>query len=261
MMSDRADIISQNFSEASQSYQAHAVAQSAIFDSLLMLIKAQEKGDIKTLLDLGCGSGENTVRLSRQFPKAKILGLDPAVGMIHAAKSLGEDNIQWKRGDLSQLDQGYAYDVVVSNTALHWSKTISEDFSKLKSLIGTRGRAYISVIGPESYQELKEALQAVFSQNISLPSDSFKPLSEYELLLERFFKRYTIGRESIEVSFPDFMSLLTHIRRTGTRGSGPTPPLEWTRKRIKDINNYFVEHYGRVVVSYHCYYLSIQGNE
>lgn len=78
-----------------------------------------------TVLDLGCGPADVTVRLARRFPRAVFHGVDGAEAMLAhgrtrvAREGLG-DRIRLVRavlpGDAPPLD---AYDGVVSNSLLH----------------------------------------------------------------------------------------------------------------------------------------------
>ena len=59
------------------------------------------------ILDIGCGTGEGTLFLSREFPQARVRGVDLSEEMIHAAVAkVGldpEGRIAFKVGDASSL--------------------------------------------------------------------------------------------------------------------------------------------------------------
>ena len=82
-------------------------------------------GLVGTILDLGCGPADVTVRLARRFPRAVFHGVDGAEAMLAHGRARVEreglgDRIQLTRAillrDAPPLDR---YDAVVSNSLLH----------------------------------------------------------------------------------------------------------------------------------------------
>jgi len=80
----------------------------------------------KTVLDLGCGYGENCAEFKR-FGAFKVTGIDISEKMLEVAKA-ETDDIEFIRADLNDLS-GIAekFDVVFSSMALHYVA----DFNKL----------------------------------------------------------------------------------------------------------------------------------
>jgi SAM-dependent methyltransferase len=69
------------------------------------------------ILDIGCGTGEGTLFLSREFPQARVRGVDLSEEMIHAAVAkVGldpEGRVAFKVGDASSLPYADdSYDLV-----------------------------------------------------------------------------------------------------------------------------------------------------
>lgn len=74
------------------------------------------------ILDLGCGDGVLTERLSQLVPEGSVLGIDASVGMIETAKQLVGPNLEFLPMDINTMDFSNEFDVVFSNAALHWVK-------------------------------------------------------------------------------------------------------------------------------------------
>ena len=78
----------------------------------------------QTVLDLGCGTGQLAIPLSRHV--ARVLAVDPEPAMLdegaHLAAERGAANIAWIRGDSYHLDElGLpALDLVTMGAAFHW---------------------------------------------------------------------------------------------------------------------------------------------
>jgi trans-aconitate 2-methyltransferase len=79
------------------------------------------RGDEK-ILDLGCGDGTLTARLAERVPRGSVLGLDASAGMIAAARPLAQGNLAFTLQDISNLDFEGEFDVIFSNSTLHWLK-------------------------------------------------------------------------------------------------------------------------------------------
>src|SRR5262249_46659235 len=56
---------------------------------LAILERLKLRGD-ETIVDLGCGSGENTVELARRVPRGRAVGIDSSSAMIEAANKVLE---------------------------------------------------------------------------------------------------------------------------------------------------------------------------
>jgi trans-aconitate 2-methyltransferase len=72
----------------------------------------------RTVVDLGCGTGNLTVLLARRWPRAQVLGVDASEEMI-AAAPVGE-GVEFTVGDIVDWHPAEPVDVLVSNAALQW---------------------------------------------------------------------------------------------------------------------------------------------
>ena len=80
---------------------------------------------LKTFLDLGCGSGDVTVRFAHQFPESKFDAIDGAEEMLKQAASLIKQQSLNERITLHHqqlvgcIFDNASYDVIISNSLLH----------------------------------------------------------------------------------------------------------------------------------------------
>ncbi len=75
----------------------------------------------RRIIDLGCGPGNSTAVLARQWPGAELMGLDSSADMIDAARAAHPQG-RWVVGDIATWaagDEG-PFDVVFSNAAMQW---------------------------------------------------------------------------------------------------------------------------------------------
>jgi trans-aconitate methyltransferase len=74
------------------------------------------------ILDLGCGDGALTAQLASRVPEGYVVGIDSAPSMIAAAARQARANLRFELLDITQLGYNDEFDVVFSNSALHWVK-------------------------------------------------------------------------------------------------------------------------------------------
>ena len=74
----------------------------------------------RTVVDLGCGSGELTATLADRWPWATVLGLDSSPAMIERARAHAADRLSFEVMDVAGWAMDPAAEVVVSNAALQW---------------------------------------------------------------------------------------------------------------------------------------------
>jgi len=99
-------------------------------------LKFIEENDIKTILDVGCGSGYITNVIAFHFPNIKIVALDFSDTIEHGkkiSKELGLKNIIWKQ--ISFFDfKSKTFDLVLSNGSIHHMPEFEVAVKKLKDL-------------------------------------------------------------------------------------------------------------------------------
>ncbi len=97
------------------------------------------------IIDLGCGPGNITERLSLKWPAAKIIGIDDSIEMLRLARKKQENvlplnkftsNISYEKFNISSISKGNTRfvncaDLVVSNSLLHHIHDINLFFDAL----------------------------------------------------------------------------------------------------------------------------------
>lgn len=73
----------------------------------------------RTVVDLGCGTGNVTGILRQRWPKASVTGVDGSPQMLAEARKT-EADIAWEQIDVAAWKPPAKFDLVFSNAALHW---------------------------------------------------------------------------------------------------------------------------------------------
>jgi trans-aconitate 2-methyltransferase len=98
-------------------YERFAAERERPFWDLAGLL---EPADAPALADLGCGSGRLTAELARRLGARTALGIDTSPAMLERAAAHAADGVRFEAGDIGTWEAPGAYDVVFSNSTLHW---------------------------------------------------------------------------------------------------------------------------------------------
>ena len=87
-----------------------------------MLIDNIQLQQYYKILDIGCGVGNLTIELASRCHQGFVLGIDASSSMIGQAKTQAVDtsNIEFRMLDAEHIQFQQEFDVVFSNSALHW---------------------------------------------------------------------------------------------------------------------------------------------
>jgi malonyl-CoA O-methyltransferase len=147
-----------SFDRASGTYDAAAVLQSEVRDSLLRRL---ELTDLKprVVIDLGAGTGHAARALKRRYPAAEVIAIDWSLGMLHAAGR----HQAWFRpvrrvcadAERLPLAEG-SVDLLLSNFMLPWTDPDSV-FAECRRILAPRGFLSFTTLGPDTLKELRTA--------------------------------------------------------------------------------------------------------
>ncbi len=99
------------------------------------------------VLDLGCGTGHLTLRLTERFPDADVVGIDASAGMLREAAQRVGDSAHLVRADALTLPFSSACaDVVVCTESFHWYQDQRRALAELAAVLRPGGRLLIASI-------------------------------------------------------------------------------------------------------------------
>jgi trans-aconitate 2-methyltransferase len=108
------------------------------------------------IVDLGCGTGENTAELARRFAGCTMVGMDSSPAMIDRALKLREglepalrERLSFVLGDIREFnpkhDPSREYSMIFSNAALQWLSEHREIFTRCFEALAPGGRLVVQV--------------------------------------------------------------------------------------------------------------------
>jgi trans-aconitate 2-methyltransferase len=121
-------------------YHQFQSERSEPFEDLLKLVTVRPGMKV---VDLGCGTGDLTVRLAELLPESDVLGLDTSPEMLEQAKGLSRDGLRFELGDQASLSDNW--DLIFSNAALQWSPDHWKLIPHLFQRLNTGGQLVVQV--------------------------------------------------------------------------------------------------------------------
>lgn len=101
----------------------------------------------EVVLDLGCGTGQLTQRLTEQFPDAEVVGIDYSVGMLGEASDRVGIPANLVRADAQYLPfRSASADVVVCTESFHWYDDQRRALAEIATVLRPGGQLVIASI-------------------------------------------------------------------------------------------------------------------
>lgn len=192
-----------------------------------------------SVLDAGCGVGEDIPALRERFPEAPVFGADLSHGMLTRAlrhdagdtswrrflpatlsKALGARGPRFAQADFSALPfAAGAFEFIWSNLALHWHSRPDLVFPEWQRVLKVNGLLMFSTLGPDSLKELRgayaevEAAHGAASRKHVIDFVDMHDLGD--MLVESGFEIPVMDQEVLTITYKSPESLLADVRRWG----------------------------------------------
>ena len=162
----------------------------------------------KTVLDLGCGPGNLTVRLAEKVaPQGRVVGVDPDAERIKVAQEKygGETNVTFFVGSDAEFPgrRAETYDIIYSNIVFHWIKDKQGAFKAIYDSLKLGGTLVVAV--PVRMSDLLQAIFQATNKEKAAPIVSklhYEPSSVYKTLcVEAGFKEVSHEETSFSTHF------------------------------------------------------------
>ncbi len=152
-------------------------------ESLIKLLNPKEN---QRILDLGCGSGQLTSKISKSAKET--IGIDKSVEMIMDAKSKFP-NIKFQVADASNFRFNEKFDSIFSNATLHWVKDFKGAIKCMYDNLNSNGKIVLEFGGKGNVQtivnELRNSLKIRgYDSQSNLDLWYFPSIGEYSTELE-----------------------------------------------------------------------------
>lgn len=188
------------------------------------------KLDPARVLDVGCGEGADLPLLQQRFAQAQVFGLDGAQPMLARARQDADERLprlqRWiaklgkearhglLAGDFASLPlASSSIDALWSNLALHWHPQPDMVLCEWQRVLRVNGLLMFSCFGPDTFQQLRNALQQVGLRQSVLP---FVDMHDFgDMLVRAGFATPVMDMERVTVTYRTVQKLLADVRSFG----------------------------------------------
>ena len=114
----------------------------------------------RSIIDLGCGSGNVTRLLGERWPDARIIGVDSSPSMLQQARAAtnGDPRFTFIAADLARWQPEASVDLVYSNAALHWLPDHADLFVRVAAMVAPGGALAVQM--PDNFRAPSHTLIA-----------------------------------------------------------------------------------------------------
>lgn len=219
--------VRRSFDAASTDYDAAAVLQKEVRTRLLSRLEFV-KLEPAVVLDLGAGTGHASRALKDRYPKAHVIAVDVAHGMLVEAKRRRGWLRRFDRlcGDAGQLPlKDCSVDLVFSNLMLQWCDPPDRVLAEVQRVLKPGGLFTFASLGPDTLRELRIAWSEVDDRPHVHRFIDMHDLGD--ALVRARLAEPVLDVEHFTLTYQDVRSLMKELKAIGARNAaaGRSPGL------------------------------------
>jgi malonyl-CoA O-methyltransferase len=208
--------VRRSFERASAGYDAVAVLQSEVRTQLLQRLELTALAP-GLVVDLGAGTGQGSRALKDRYPRAQVLAIDSAPGMLRVA----DGRQSWRRrfgricADAERLPLADgSVDLLFSNLLLPWCEP-ERLFMECRRVLAPQGLLTLSAFGPDTLGELRMAWAAVDTHSHVNRFIDMHDLGD--ALVRAGFAAPVLDVDRYTLQYTDVHALARDLKALGTR--------------------------------------------
>jgi len=206
------------FSKYSKLYNEYNFIQKMVAKRLLSSIDLK----VRKVLDLGCGDGLVYKNIKFDFDEFIGVDLSPEMLKLHPK----DRRVKLSCKDFDNIDNFSEYDLVLSSSALQWSK----DTLSLIKKIDKQSRNYaLAIFTRGTFESIREFLKI----------KSFLPKKEkIENILNKNVSCETVTHK---IEFEDNLSMLKYIKKSGVSGGKKVLSIKEVKNFLQNYDKNYLE--------------------
>ncbi|MDZ4261726.1 MAG: malonyl-ACP O-methyltransferase BioC [Pseudomonadota bacterium] len=212
-------LVRESFDRAAPGYDDVALLQQTIAQRLLErldLIKLQPQ----RILDVGAGTGQLTLQLTRRYKNCEVIALDLAPAMLKLARQRLGTLDKWfgkQRficGDADHLPLAdNSVDMIISNFAIQWCSDLDQTFTEFQRVLKPDGLLLFTTFGPDTLKELRQAWRTVDG---AIHVNSFIDMHDIgDAMMRAKFSDPVMDTERLTLTYKDGMAVMRDLKAMG----------------------------------------------
>lgn len=217
--------VKNQFSKYAKQYKNHNIIQQIVAKSLVRELKNKPK----RILELGCGSGQVFSQIDWDIDYYKAIDFSSSMCELHPkGKQIEVKCHDFDTEDFLNEIKDNKYDIVLSSSALQWSKDLAKIIKHL---------SYIT----------NEINAVLFTSNtfgsIQNITSSKSPILDEKRIKEAFSKYFVCEFETImyKLEFDNKKDLFDYIKKSGVSGGSATLDFKMAKKLYKEYKLNYLE--------------------
>ena len=217
-----------------EAVRRHADRASATYDEFAVLaarLRAQMLERLgwiafepESVLDLGCGTGHAAIALASRWPKARVVALDFAPGMLRETERHDEagrcERLLASAFDVQLPDA--SVDLVFSNLLLPWCADLDALFVEVARLLRPRGLFTFTTCGPDTLAELRDAWRQADHGTHVHPFTDMHDIGDG--LIRAGLVEPVLDVSRFTLTYPDLAAVARDLKSTGAQNAAADRP-------------------------------------
>lgn len=237
-------LVKQHFEKFLPTYDANAVCQSRIADTLFQKWEKAGFAQGKKIYELGCGTG--------MFTKTYVPHLQPKNLLLNDIAEIPSqyfDNLEcpytFTHDDAEYAVRNEKFDYIVSASAVQWFENIPAFLQRTKGNLADKGMLVFSSFGKSNLKELRV---------LTGSSLHYLSLAEWEeALRENGYEIIELSEEEIVLPFASPLELIKSLKYTGVNGVKTISVL--TKTKVQNLKNELPAKDGIYALTYNPIYI------
>ena len=217
--------VENQFSKYANEYNNHNIIQQIAAKSLIRELKSKPK----RVLELGCGSGQVYSCVDWEIEYYKAIDFSASMCQLHPkAKNIEVKCFDFDSDEFFEDTKNDNFDLVLSSSALQWSKDLSKIIKHLSSIT-------------------KEINAVLFTSNtfktIQKITNTISPILSEEVIKEAFSKYFSCEFETIlyKLEFDNKKDLFDYIKKSGVSGGNNALDFSNAKRLYKEYDLNYLE--------------------